>query len=498
MESSSHDPPANNEDDGARDAVLPRPVARRSSSINAHSALFKRNKQNDKYLFEIMLLVDDDDKRDASSYRRVVGVNNELHETLNAHKNDIHLHNRKWDRFKKATNDYELISSNTPEYPEISAYRPISRSFYKLWEILFDFDRSIIRSPHRPMRAMFLAEGPGGFVEAFSVYRRRFYDNVHHRDSLHGMTLQSPDRQVPYWNQNECKRYRMRVHRGQDGTGDLYNLTNVAHTVSVVGRASCDLVTADGGFDFSGNFNTQEECSSELIACQTFAALHLLCEGGVYVLKLYDIRIPATFRLIHLLRLLFESAHFVKPLTSRPANSEKYLVCTGFLASRADAVAPRLFESFREDIASKRIDYAWVPGVFSMLPETSRYAVMSQAFLCHIVFFNAHYVRRQTAFIRKTLALLVSSTCAAATVAAQVGVGADSDRNHQDDDVGEHMPPSQPPTLMTSLLTMPIRRQVTKCVNWCSKYKIPVSREAMVTYGCLFDKIDVLKAQTDE
>lgn len=431
--------------------------------------------------------------------RKLLQANDELHDGLNAYKDEITQHSsaRRWEKCKKITNDYELVSSSSHDFPGIAHHCPISRSFFKLWEMMVDFEACIITRPKKPMRVAFLAEGPGGFVEAFALFRRRFYADLYHRDALHGMTLRSDDKQVPFWNSTECERYRMRVHRGADGTGNLYDARNVEHLILAVGRAACDLVTADGGFDFSGNFNTQEECSARLVACETSAALQLLRPGGAFILKLYDVRTPTTLRLVLLLRVLFDRVAFVKPLTSRPANSEKYAVCLGFKGLAAPALSSSaatgasLTSLIREDAGRERPSFAFVHRLWldaELASNASNSADVSDSshtvaelfptdFLADMLTFNSNYIGRQVAYIRKTLALIASLdepvTNAAASAASTASVASSSC--------------AHPPTasLLRASNGSTLRRQVAKCVRWCENYRMPMSSRALRRYSLL-------------
>ena len=69
------------------------------------------------------------------------------------------------------------------------------------------------------------------------------------------------------------------------------------------------------------------------------AALLLLREGGTFVMKMFDHAQPATQKLLSSLSRVFSMVHLVKPLASRPANSEKYVVARGFLQSMVDVEA---------------------------------------------------------------------------------------------------------------------------------------------------------------
>ena len=50
------------------------------------------------------------------------------------------------------------------------------------------------------------------------------------------------------------------ISNGSDGTGDLYKLINVFSYIKTCGKNSCQIVTADGGFDYTSDF--EQELSS--------------------------------------------------------------------------------------------------------------------------------------------------------------------------------------------------------------------------------------------
>ena len=121
-----------------------------------------------------------------------------------------------------------------------------------------------------------------------------------------------------------------------DTTGDLMNgdvvvtLTNAVHTrFSSTGGAT--LATSDAGIDASEDYSNQECNTSLLNYGQIIAAILSLAIGGHMVTKQYTFNSPFSRSLIALTSLLFEEAYVVKPVTSRPGNSEVYIVGKGFL-----------------------------------------------------------------------------------------------------------------------------------------------------------------------
>ena len=231
-----------------------------------------------------------------------------------------------WDSAKKLSNSFEMIYQT--HFLSVAKANPISRSYFKLTELIQDFD--LIPPEQEKVSYAAFAEGPGGFVEAFIDYRKKQF--LGKKDNVVCMTLKSKSDEVPNWNKAKDLFYRhnIEITYGADGTGDIYQSRNLKCVRSILDGNKADLVTADGGFDYSTNFNGQEHVSARLIFAEMLGAFHTNRIGGHFVVKLFDIYTPVTLKLLYLAALFYDKIHLVKPLTSRPANSEKYLVCKGF------------------------------------------------------------------------------------------------------------------------------------------------------------------------
>jgi hypothetical protein len=176
------------------------------------------------------------------------------------------------------------------------------------------------------MNSYHLAEGPGGFIEAILYHRRQ------REDLYYGMTLLEKDKDIPVW--DKCQRNLMKNNKNihieeGDGTGNLLHLENLLY-VKEKHAHTMDFVTGDGGFDFSHDFNQQEESAINLIFAEVCFAMVLQKKGGSFVLKVFDTYTSTMTEIIYLLTYLYEEVIFIKPTMSRPANSEKYLVCMRF------------------------------------------------------------------------------------------------------------------------------------------------------------------------
>lgn len=240
-------------------------------------------------------------------------------------KNKIGIapYSKYWEKMKKRTNPYELIhTTHSNKNMSIADHTPLSRSYFKMWEILKR--HNLLKYEHSIITAH-LAEGPGGFIEATRYYRREYYDY------MYGITLRSTDGDVPGWGSSRRflnKNKNVEISYGSDSTGDLYKINNILHFADVVGKA--EFITADGGFDFSVDFDNQERLFYRLFLCEVVTALTTQKIGGTFVCKLFDMFHRFTVEILYILYNLYDEIIIDKPVTSRPANSEKYVIARGF------------------------------------------------------------------------------------------------------------------------------------------------------------------------
>jgi cap1 methyltransferase len=118
---------------------------------------------------------------------------------------------------------------------------------------------------------------------------------------------------------------------GLNGDGDIYKPQNlmkfrdfVIHNTDGLGA---HFVMADGGFSVEGQENIQEILSKRIYLCQFLCALAILRPNGSFVCKLFDVFTPFSVGLIYLMYRVFKKVSIHKPNTSRPANSERYIIC---------------------------------------------------------------------------------------------------------------------------------------------------------------------------
>ena len=256
-----------------------------------------------------------------------------------------------WDSVKKYTNPFEFIHTTIPNCKTctVSKMRPLSRSFYKMIELHATFFVASDLPPR--INSFHLAEGPGGFIEALVHIRSRQSQAQTQTDVHYGMTLLNHDASCPGWKKSkgflEMHRNRVCIETGADGTGNIISLSNFEHCVSKY-KNTCELITADGGFDFSCDFNNQETMVARLLVAEMGFALALQKPGGHFILKVFDTFTKPTIDIMYVLCNLYSEVYVSKPCTSRYANSERYIVCKNFRLKTSDAILPHLVDMFKQ------------------------------------------------------------------------------------------------------------------------------------------------------
>jgi 23S rRNA U2552 (ribose-2'-O)-methylase RlmE/FtsJ len=328
-----------------------------------------------------------------------------------------------WDTFKKYTNPYEYIHSLVPSKKKsIAKYKPLSRSYFKMIELTNILH---LNTSEKAIRSFHLAEGPGGFIEAL-VYIRNCKE-----DKYYGMTLldDKNDDMIPAWKKSSNFLYENRnvyIETGADKTGNILSMENLKYCKEKYG-SSMNIITADGGFDFSLDFNNQEQNMCKLLFAQICFGLCMQSLNGSFVLKVFDCFTEATIDIIVLLSSFYKKVYITKPNTSRCANSEKYIVCKGFLYNGSHSFYPFILKTFNKILALPQDRY-----INRLLPSFP----IPCYFLTKIEEYNSIFGQQQIENIYYTLSLMESKP-----------------KNEK--------------------LETIIKSNVQKCTSWCIKHNIP-------------------------
>ena len=286
-----------------------------------------------------------------------------FHHYIHMNKNKMEIVNQFKDKKKvyHVMNKFERFIDNYDNdighygtnFLEISKDVPdiLSRGFYKLWEIIHMFD--IIPTTKGKFTSAHLAEGPGAFIQATMFYRDKYADDSKN-DKFYAITLHPNDENghvpelekqfVKYYDQEKPKRFiqhktvSTQIAGGYDNkdNGDLTDPKTVLLFGGQLSEEKIDFITADGGFEWN-NENTQEQEAFRLIFAQIYTACKISSKSGNFVCKFFETFTDSGSKLVYLLTQFYKKVYLVKPLTSRPSNSEKYAVCIDFKYTNTDS-----------------------------------------------------------------------------------------------------------------------------------------------------------------
>lgn len=247
------------------------------------------------------------------------------------------------------------VSSFIKSNVKTSIVSVLSRAYLKLWEMIIYFD--LIEDTEQ-FTSAHIAEAPGSFVQATIMYRElqeklkkiksckkdKYYVVTMYSDNEH---LQIQKDFINNYSKESTKRLHVletisttsinkfeQEGGGGSGDGDITKL----NTIKLFGGSgktkgfaeNADLVTADGGFDWK-NETLQEQEAYKLIFGQIVTALKVQKNNGHFVLKVFETYTPITLKFVEILNSVYKEVYICKPFTSRSSNSEKYVVCKGFI-----------------------------------------------------------------------------------------------------------------------------------------------------------------------
>jgi hypothetical protein len=230
----------------------------------------------------------------------------------------------------------------------------VTNAWIKIYEIVSQMGL-LIPSCDGTVRAFFNAELPGAFTVAVNHYVRTncpsadyewvassFYPRVGVGSDPHNATILGDT-----YGLFECNRDRwimdapaesiLASDSARSSATNNGDVTDVANVVDLVQRerkkfeTGATLYTSDAGIDVSSDYARQEELTSLINFGQIVLGMLALDPGGDMVTKQYTFCQPFSATLLAIVAGFFKELYITKPVTSRPANSEVYVVGKGFL-----------------------------------------------------------------------------------------------------------------------------------------------------------------------
>lgn len=260
-----------------------------------------------------------------------------------------------WKFYRSLLNPLELVWSpsrySTFKIPPKNPKVPVpSRAYYKLWEIINRFE-VVNNTKSSPITIANLCEAPGGFVKAIIDYREA--RGLGKKDRYTVVSIKGQD--TIQFSKDLLKAYKSQITvNPMNCDCDLTKIVTVQGCVKAFGADKADVVTADGGIR-TAELDFEEEKETGLLkTSELITALSIQKTGGSLVWKLFDTCTRLSADLLWLIKQYYEEVNLYKPETSRPANSERYVVATGFKGINRDEMSAlhKIIEDSKKYIVS--------------------------------------------------------------------------------------------------------------------------------------------------
>lgn len=270
-------------------------------------------------------------------------------ESIESVKNRLNAEKSKLDEYYE---DPSLRKTLTAKSAQLDLYRGmrdkiakiapnVSNAWMKYWELYSDFDLITTTRATPTNFAFFNAEFPGSALCAYIFWCKTHNITCDWRASSYigdggsgdGPATTTMLGDVYGLYKNNRDKWLMGV--GVPGSptyhnGDMTSIANINIVAQQLGR-NVDFYSHDAGIDTSSDFNNQESLNLKLHLGCALCGFKVMRVGANFVAKQYTFFEPISRELIVIYSTLFREFYISKPLTSRPTNSEIYLVGVGFL-----------------------------------------------------------------------------------------------------------------------------------------------------------------------
>jgi len=292
--------------------------------------------------FVKMLTISSDEKKpiiiklDKPSGKLIEYKQIELEKQLEKEKIEIdkfHENNsEKLDFYLSVTKNLDRLKNYNKEIQKFvtNVNGSITNAWMKCWEMIHTFD--LVPKKHSSDFTIFCnAEYPGAFILALNHYIKTETDNKNYKwyaNSLWpGEKDKEKDKEIFKDSFGLYKKYGEANWLMNEKNGGSVTDPKMIKIIEDRLANKVDLYTSDIGI---GSETDAELNESPLNLGQIICGLKTLKEGGTLVCKMFLFFKPFNMSLLQLLTNVFDEFYITKPLASRPANSEIYIVGKGY------------------------------------------------------------------------------------------------------------------------------------------------------------------------
>jgi 23S rRNA U2552 (ribose-2'-O)-methylase RlmE/FtsJ len=204
----------------------------------------------------------------------------------------------------------------------------VSNAFLKIYEMMVTYD--IISDDVITLKSFHFCEAPGMFIIGLNHYlltKTKIKKWEWHGNSL----TQTAEQTALSDSHGLIRKNKDKWLTGPEDSGDIRSLTNIEFFKEKL--ESVDFITSDCGICVdTSNLNKYEELVAETDYAQFINMINLLKIGGSGIIKTFiPLELASNVCIIYIMTQIFEEVYLSKPITSRPQNSEVYLIGKKFL-----------------------------------------------------------------------------------------------------------------------------------------------------------------------
>jgi 23S rRNA U2552 (ribose-2'-O)-methylase RlmE/FtsJ len=209
----------------------------------------------------------------------------------------------------------------------------VSNAFLKIYEIMMTYE--LISQDDINLKSFHFCEAPGMFIIGLNHYLQTKTNIRNWEWYGNSLTLDANKTALSDMH-GLIKANKNKWLIGPESSGDIRSLTNINYFKSILGEV--DFITSDCGICLDSSLlNKYEEMIAETDFAQFINMINLLKVGGTGITKSFiPLELPSNVCIIYMMTQLFEEVYLSKPITSRPQNSEVYLVGKKFLGIKSD------------------------------------------------------------------------------------------------------------------------------------------------------------------
>ena len=229
--------------------------------------------------------------------------------------------------YRRATNLFDPFKTLLYQIRK-QAVQPktLTNAWLKCWEILHEF--KLIPYHHAHFRIFCNAELPGAFL--FAIHHYITSKTAHSEYEWFANSLFPSHESILGDEFGLYRRHNEKWLMNAENGGSVTDPTMI-QIISDRLQGSVDLYTSDIGIGLDqDSFHLQEERQAPLHLGQVICALKTLKKGGHMVCKMFMFFKPFSKWFLGKLMEVFEHLYICKPMSSRPGNSEVYLIGKGY------------------------------------------------------------------------------------------------------------------------------------------------------------------------